>query len=707
MGDFLKEIESIMGKSEDPFDSIDRIVPGLGKIKEDLGETIWEKDEVPLSFRDFLESSNFLNNSILLTERQYEICENVVGWEHCPTEIFDPSKKYQELWMEITKGGGKTEMAVCIMAYVIYILQSLRNPRAFLSGKPVEEQIYDKNFGDAWIMVIGSSFKQEQALNVLFSRLREKIKGSPWFNRNFRLLLGKAGTEYLGADALEGEVAEAIKKEKEEKNLPFVYFSKDSITFPKKVRILIITGNPESGEGGDIIFFYMDEASGFQSLGGTNAAHKVHDKLQSSATTRFPGRYIGVISSYRRYVANDYMHDLILRAQSGKDSYAYGISLKGWELLPENHFSGFVEYRSRNNPDITLDIPIEWKSLIEGPDYASKEMQFLGIPPLASSEGGPFVTNLELLDEMFDSGVSARVLYSEEIEEIEGRRYATLKPRTIIPPIFGENRKYIVTYDTSKWHNRTVMMMLHKEMVKRAIFDDKQRRRVVIDSPQVVIDAILAWHPDKNDGVEVSLDNLYDVIVGISRTFEVSAVASDNWAPSLPERLHRAGIHHVNITSSSGHWHPVKELIHNKLIRVPGEYYGTRIGNELIGDFKRLEINHRSGKIGQSKQYTRVSPDYADCIKVGVHLFITNQELVMTETQRVYRPGGVVFNPDQGLPSTEIFRGDGTLSRSRHRDGEWDRRGTVGGRESIGDVMKERMKNKYGKKARRYKPGIK
>ena len=704
-GDLVELIDDLMGNSKKEVSQVKRIIPGIGKIKKELGTTIWEKDEAPVNFREFLEGSEYLNNSIVLTEEQYKICEKIVGWEESPSEIFSSNKMYQELWMEITKGGGKTEMSVCIMIYVIYVLQCLRNPKAFLRGKPVEEQIYDKSYGDAWIMIIGSSFKQEQALNVLFSRLKEKIKHSPWFNNNFRLMLGKAGTEYLGADVLEEEVAEAIKEQKKRNKLPYVLFSKDSITFPKRVRVLIITGNPESGEGGDIVFFYMDEASGFQSLGGTNAAHKVHDKLQSSASTRFPGRYIGVISSYRRYVANDYMHDLIMQAQSGKAPYAYGVSKKGWELLPENQFSGFVEYKSRNNPDITLSIPIEWEKLISGPEYASKEMQYLGIPPLSSSEGGPFVENLELLDEMFDSSILARIHYSEAIEEIEGRKYVTLKPRTIVPPIFGEDRKYIITFDTSKWHNRTVLMMMHKEIVKRAIFDDGKKKRVILDSPQVVVDAILSWHPDKNDGVEVSLDNLYDVIVGISGTFDVSAVASDNWAPSLPERLHRAGINHLEITTSSKHWHPVKELVHNKLIRIPGEYYGTQIGQELVGDFKRLEINHKSGKISQAKQYTKMSPDYADCIKIGVHLFITNQELVITENQRVYRPGGVVFNPDIDRGEDIVFSlGEGLSSRKQ--DGEWDRRERGGSTPGIGEVMGERMKNRYGKKTKKYRPGV-
>jgi len=700
--------------------AVDQVIPKTAvEYGKKLGSTIWENDEPPVRFEEFIESDQYLC-STPLSEGQYEICNYLFHWVNSAEEIFSPNKQYKELYMEITKGGGKTEIGVDGMLYIIYVLLKLRNPRAFLSNKSVQEQIVSKEYGNAYIMLLGASFKQDQAIDVLFTRLTNKIKKSPWFNRNFRLFEGKNNQEYFDKTD-DADIRKKMAEEKEFNKLSSISFHKEYILFPKMIKSMVITGNPESGEGGDLIFFYVDEASGFQTLGGANAAAKAHEKLQSSANTRFPGKYIGIVSSYRRFAAGDYIHDLVTEAQEGKLPGMVGVFRRAWDLLPASTFEVdhkpcvWIPYTCKNDPSITLDIPETWLYLFNGSKTVKNEMQYLGVPPMASLEGSPFVEDLSLLDNMFDLSVIKRVDYSVSIEklvvgsdvEVE-KKYLILQPHSIIPPPYGDDKKYILVFDTSKWHNRTVLMLMHKEMVTRNRFMPEYHRYIQTTSPQIVVDAVLAWHPDSNAGIEVSLDNLYDVIVGLSTHFNIAAAASDGWDPSLPERLNRASITHIPVTSSSKSWHAVKELMANGLLKLPGELFRTPIGMEITNDFKRLEINHRTGKIEQSKQYTKMSPDFADCIKVGVSLLTTEEELLLTvrnNTER--RPGISMVSTENGFGDPRIPRSMGKAFPFSYGEGsDWISKGRFSTGKSMREQVQERAAAKYGKNRGKMRPKV-
>lgn len=88
-------------------------------------------------------------------------------------EIFIPGK-YEEVYLDGAIGWGKSTTAEVINAYMVYQLSCLKHPQLF----------YGLNADDP-LAVMNVSVNVTQAKKVVFGRLKEKMKSSPYFKEQF------------------------------------------------------------------------------------------------------------------------------------------------------------------------------------------------------------------------------------------------------------------------------------------------------------------------------------------------------------------------------------------------------------------------------------------------------------------------------------------------------------------------------------------
>jgi len=145
----------------------------------------------------------------------------------------------------VSENSGKDLLSTIAVSYVVYKLLCLKDPSAY----------YGKPSGDA-IDIINIAINAQQARNVFFKGLKNKISRSPWF-------VGKYSD------------------------------TQESIAFDKSVTAYSGHSERESHEGLNLIMAVLDEISGFGEGTALNesgkSAKNIYDAFRASVDSRFPG----------------------------------------------------------------------------------------------------------------------------------------------------------------------------------------------------------------------------------------------------------------------------------------------------------------------------------------------------------------------------------------------------------------------------------
>src|SRR5690606_30650992 len=87
-------------------------------------------------------------------------------------EVFEGD--YEEVYLDGAIGWGKSTLAECAVARMLYELSCLKNPQMFYGLDPSDT-----------IAVLNVSVNKTQAKKVVYHRLKERIKASPYFREVF------------------------------------------------------------------------------------------------------------------------------------------------------------------------------------------------------------------------------------------------------------------------------------------------------------------------------------------------------------------------------------------------------------------------------------------------------------------------------------------------------------------------------------------
>jgi len=231
--------------------------------------------EEPPTFDDYIGSGNYIFPE-KLTPKQYDAVIKVVGND--PKMIFSPKRKKSLGVLVVGKGGGKDWLISKVMGWVHCVLLHLRNPQKFLDIR-----------GNLDILNVATN--KEQAEQVYFPYFVETIKTNKWILAHFKVYDGgkcfnPSIKEYY--DLLEISNTKVIAKN-------------------KRIRCFSMTSANESWEGYNVIFFVLDEISGFVSESEVSNGWKIFNTARSSCISRVTENYkgVGYVFSYPRQEKND------------------------------------------------------------------------------------------------------------------------------------------------------------------------------------------------------------------------------------------------------------------------------------------------------------------------------------------------------------------------------------------------------------------
>jgi len=186
------------------------------------------------------------------------------------------ARLYQTAVLLWGKGSGKDYLCSILVCYLVYVLLCLRDPQVYLRLAPGEP-----------IDLVNVAYNADQAKNVFFEKLKQRVKPWQWLRENYNLV----------------EAGRRVNEQKPRRAL--VSINDDFIEFPHQIRAWSRHAQNESYEGLNVLVWLMDEASAFLSKLKRENAEAIHHTLKTSAASRFGMRYVGLIISWPRH-ADDF-----------------------------------------------------------------------------------------------------------------------------------------------------------------------------------------------------------------------------------------------------------------------------------------------------------------------------------------------------------------------------------------------------------------
>ena len=245
-----------------------------------------EFDERPVDLRTFVTSPDYLGLPPL-SEYQYTLIEksSQIYKESTLIKLFGDTEgknRYRQTCNEVIaqlgKGSGKDYCSTISVAYIVYLLLSLKDPATYY-GKPP---------GDT-IDIINIAINAQQANNVFFKGFKTRIERSPWF-------IGK----------YEAKASE--------------------IKFNKNVTVYSGHSEREAFEGYNVLVAVLDEISGFalESTSGhdqAKTASAIYEMYRGSVDSRFPDYGKVILLSFPRF-KNDYIQQRYSEVVVRKRNYS-------------------------------------------------------------------------------------------------------------------------------------------------------------------------------------------------------------------------------------------------------------------------------------------------------------------------------------------------------------------------------------------------
>lgn len=450
----------------------------MGALDED------EFEEIPVDVETFVYSKDYLGFP-KLSEYQLEIVkigsqiykEHTLKRLHGEVEgarLWRQNKK--ELIMALGKGSGKDALSTIICAYVVYQLLCLKDPAEY----------YGKPSGDA-IDIINVAINADQAANVFFKGFKTRVQKCPWFAGKYR----------------------ALQK---------------SIVFKKEITVYSGNSEGEATEGYNILLAVLDEIDGFDEGSkeeGHPAANAMYDTLSATVSSRFDDIGKVLILSFPRskdgFIMTKY-HDAIAEKEEVRYEHTFKLDEDLEDGVEENEYSiqwtedNIISYKF---PEVWAMRRPTWKvnptktinsfkrDFYKNPDDA---LGRFACNPSDTTDGGWFRAK-----EKIDAAFSGR----NALSDVTGDVQFTGQP--------DPTKEYYIHVDLARVQDNCAIAMAHVESWQKTVFDAEGEM-----SPNVVVDLVRYWKPDRNRPVDFS--DVRDFVISIKRYgYNIKLVTFDRW----------------------------------------------------------------------------------------------------------------------------------------------------------------------------------
>lgn len=440
-----------------------------------------EFDERPVEIHEFVTSEKYLGLPPL-SDYQYMLirASSQIYRKQTLEKLYGEEageKRWKETVNEVIaqlgKGSGKDYCSTIAVAYIVYLLLCLKDPAKYF-GKPP---------GDS-IDIINIAINAQQAKNVFFKGLKNRINKSPWF----------AGKYVEKADVIE---------------------------FDKSISCHSGHSEREAFEGYNTLVVILDEISGFaiENTTGHDQAktgESIYQMYRASVDSRFPDFGKVILLSFPRF-KNDYIQQRYNAVIAEKETIIKSHEFVIDEDRPDEKFR--VEWEE----DRIVSYKIPKVFALKRPTWEVNptrsiedfKVAFYTTPTDALSRFACMPP--EAVDAFFKSRekIEKAFVGKNGVDEM-GRFEEWFKP--------NPDTDYFVHVDLAQKHDHCAVALSHvSQWVKVRSFNDYEQV-----APMVVVDAVRWWTPTIDKSVDFT--DVKDYIISLrSRGFNVRLVTFDRW----------------------------------------------------------------------------------------------------------------------------------------------------------------------------------
>ena len=479
---------------------------------------------------------------------------------------------------------GKDTITALLMCYVIYVLLCLRSPQKFLNLPE----------GEA-IDLLNVAVNAQQASGVFFEKFKQRLIRWQWLRDKYPV---KFSGSFLGQARIEDI-------------LNTVTITQNAAVFPNNIRAISGHSGANSQEGKNILFFVCDEIAGFDDSPTTNKGISIFNMMKSSAISRFGNRYKGVALSFTRYEG-----DAILRLYDQGQGELHWFCDKActWEVKPAHCFKDYPQkYFEYQGQKIPLEFQSEFKA-----DPENAKTKYMCLP---SAISGVFIEKPERVRACIDSN-RLPIVTTQDI--VQGNYVKKL--------ITGYNVSrtdldYIVTIDLGLRSDSAALSIFHTESSG--------------DGLKAIQDLMIGWVPDPENHIEVSMNDVKEFLVDVSKHIHIKQVYFDQWNSALLiEQLNELNIPSEEYRLGFADYKHAKEVLYAGRVSLqPNERLQEEFRRLIITRAKR--VDHPSG----------FHNDFCDTVVGAIKILLTKR---LMNTNNIMMPGMYIQNNLQSIGGTFV-----------------------------------------------------
>lgn len=348
-------------------------------------------------------------------------------------------------------------------------------------------------------------------------------------------------------------------------------------------------------------------------------ADKIYSTLRTSCASRFGKKWKGMIISYPRSEIDFTVRMYELSQAAPTDDYGntvYGSKRTTWEAreegaypLPPFEFEGMLipgDFRDefRLYPEESLQKFACRPPAVENPFFTYPGRIFecvkAGRSPLFTTQDCDIQHVIKDTNEM-------KKYVGKIIDWIKDKSYTTLKmPR-------------VIHVDGGLTNNRAGFALAHGEPIEINIKDRADGILKPTFVNKVIFDAILYWQPNKQLGLQVSLNNIETIINELLGFLNIVCITYDQWnSQTSLETFQAKGIRAIEKTITNDDYYELRSMVYAGGVEfLPEEYefgglkYQNIAAGLLLTELKRLKIIN--GKVDHVSESEGGSKDLADC----------------------------------------------------------------------------------------------
>ncbi len=541
-----------------------------------------EFEERPVTVEEFVESQNYLGLPPL-SDNQYKCIRAMsqIYRQDTLERLYGKEKGFErwkqtcnEVVLQLGKGSGKDYMSTIAVSYIVYLLLCLKDPAKYF-GKPP---------GDS-IDLINIAINAQQAKNVFFKGLCNRIDKSPWF------------------------VGKYNKKA-------------DSIDFDKNISCYSGHSEREAFEGYNVLTVILDEISGFaiDNTSGHEQAKTgsaIYDMYRASVDSRFPDHGKVILLSFPRY-KNDYIQQRYNAVVGEKNitikQHEFILNEELDELDPSNRFT--VEWEEEEI--ISYKIPKVFA--LRRPTWDVNPQRSIEDFKIA------FYTNpndaLARFACMPGEAEDAFFKFRDKIEKAFNGPDAFVNSRVEDWMVPDPSKQYYMHVDLAQKHDHCAVAMSH---VSKWVNVSMGNYSTV--QPIVQVDFVKFWTPRPGDPVE--LKDVKQFIIDMRGLgFDIRLVTFDRWNSfEIMNELKGLGMNSETLSVAKKHYEDMAMIIAEERLSGPAipllidELLQLRIVRDKVDHPRKGSKDLSDAVCGSIYNAIAYTPKRAGEVELDIHTY--------------------------------------------------------------------------------------